>query len=41
METLDLETLNLLAELEADLGVPLDWDDDDSDLTDDFDDAES
>jgi len=39
METLDLETLNLLADLEADLGVPLTFDADD-DLAADFDDAE-
>ena len=35
-ETLSPEILALLADLEADLGVPLDWADDDSDLTDDF-----
>ena len=32
--TLSPEILDLLADLEADLGVPLDWADDDSDLAD-------
>ena len=36
METLDAATLAFLADLEADLGVPLDWADDDSDLLADF-----
>jgi len=35
-ETLSPEVLALLADLESDLDCPLDWADDDSDLTDDF-----
>jgi hypothetical protein len=35
-ETLSPDVLAFLADLEADLGVPLDWADDDSDLLADF-----